>query len=186
MLVANKYLHIGFFDTSSIADNLAELGEAIWDEDSTRQQIFDVHKHTKTIIVQNFPLDWDGNLFPTELSKSKAFLLYPLLKPLIENLENVLDGKAGRVLLTKLNPNSSISPHVDNGYYLSVVHRVHVPVKTNEKVVFTVDGVSRHIAKNECVEISNSQQHSVVNNSDEERIHIICDIVPNYLIKSES
>jgi hypothetical protein len=35
----------------------------------------------------------------------------------------------------------------------------------------------------ECWEINNQQMHSVINDSDEHRIHLIIDIVPNEILK---
>jgi hypothetical protein len=182
MIVENSYRNLGTFDTGAFAAGLDKLGDGPWNADTARQKVFAVHKDTQTIIIQDFPLDWDGAGFPATLTNSKVVSLYPLLLPLISNLELKLNGKAARVLLVKLASNSSVYPHVDGGYYLNSAHRVHIPVKTNKDVLFTVNNVQRHLAINECIEISNSHEHSVVNNSSEERVHIICDIVPNHLI----
>jgi len=62
---------------------------------------------------------------------------------------------------------------------------VHIPITTNDKVVFTVDGEKKNMQVGEFWEIDNSQDHSVENQGNEDRIHLIVDWMPNLSGQSE-
>ena len=57
-------------------------------------------------------------------------------------------------------------------------HRIHVPIKTNKNVLFSVDGEKRELNQGEIIEINNLKDHFVENNDpNEDRIHLIMDFV---------
>ena len=56
-------------------------------------------------------------------------------------------------------------------------HRIHLPLITNDEVIFDVGESSMKMAEGELWEINNRREHAVANNSDNDRIHIILDYV---------
>ena len=54
-------------------------------------------------------------------------------------------------------------------------HRIHLPLVTNDKVLFTIDGETRHLKYGEMIEIDNLKTHSVVNDGENDRIHLLID-----------
>jgi hypothetical protein len=70
-----------------------------------------------------------------------------------------------RVLLARLKAESEINPHVDKGYSLINCNRIHIPIITNDRVTFSVGGVSRFLKRGEIWEINNADVHSVTNAS---------------------
>ena len=57
---------------------------------------------------------------------------------------------------------------------------MHIPIITNDKVVFAVGGQEKYMQVGELWEINNELVHTVANHGDEDRIHLIIDWVPNY------
>jgi hypothetical protein len=90
-----------------------------------------------------------------------------------------VDGKMGQVLFIKLPAKKIIDPHEDHGDYLHCVARYHIPIITNLGVKFIIDGESKHVPEGECWEINNNKTHAVENNGEEDRIHLLIDIMPN-------
>jgi hypothetical protein len=95
-------------------------------------------------------------------------------------LENILrnfygEGYFIRIMFLQLSAGSNISPHCDSGESLIVNKRVHIPIKTSNKVFFTVGGDRRVITEGEIVEINNQMIHQVENLSDEDRVHLVVD-----------
>ncbi|UKJ06776.1 aspartyl/asparaginyl beta-hydroxylase domain-containing protein [Solitalea lacus] len=84
------------------------------------------------------------------------------------------------VRLLSLAPGSKINEHVDQaGGYADGFHRLHIPIQTNAKVEFIVDGKHVPMKVGECWYADFSLPHSVVNNSNEARIHLVIDCKRN-------
>lgn len=149
----------------------------LWDY---RQKKTITHSQTKSIKVKWIPLNvkhFDRQKI--EYNEPYYTDIYSLLKPTFEKLEKFYDGEVYKILLVKMNKQSRIPPHIDSGFSLEEVHRIHIPIITNEKVYFGCDGRSINMKYGEIVEINNLKTHWVINNSDQERIHLIVDIIEN-------
>jgi aspartyl/asparaginyl beta-hydroxylase (cupin superfamily) len=78
-----------------------------------------------------------------------------------------------RVMLARMAPGGVIKPHRDANPAAKWPHKIHVPIQTNGKVTFYVDGVGYHFAEGQAVEVSNMAVHAVENAGDSDRIHLI-------------
>jgi hypothetical protein len=152
-----------------------------WEIDTSRQSTVyegrpNPHVNTNTYIIQNSSLYWEkGTSFSKEtLDKD----MYDLVYPIVKELEDRMVGQSARILLIKLNANSKVFVHKDSGDYLSSVRRFHIPLITNDKVSYTVGGEEIHMEEGKCYEINNLKLHSVDNNSEYDRVHILIDIMP--------
>lgn len=161
-------------DVTKLVGLLPTLEDPIW-ETNTRHQQFPTHMQTRTIVVNDFPLTWDGTGFPSKK------VLYGLTADATMEIANTLaaaqNKRLGRVLLIRLIPNSNITPHADGGLYLNKVKRIHIPLVTDPLVIFTVNGEARHLPVGSCTEINNLRVHSVNNNSTIHRIHLLIDLL---------
>jgi aspartyl/asparaginyl beta-hydroxylase (cupin superfamily) len=77
----------------------------------------------------------------------------------------------------QLRAGGVIAPHRDNNFSLTHSHRIHLPVITNEHVLFTVGDDTMNLPAGGMYEINNRRTHSVENLSDEARVHVILDFV---------
>jgi tetratricopeptide (TPR) repeat protein len=89
------------------------------------------------------------------------------------------------MILAKLVAGGTIPKHTDAGFSLLNCHRVHLPIITNDDVIFSVGGEDINMQVGELWEINNGTEHAVENRSAEDRIHLIVDWMPNYAGKSE-
>ncbi len=196
MYFNGQFKQLGLVDVTELKSIIDTISEEQWCEHDKRQETFKVHSHTKTI-----PLIFDADFrhkFPTVHPFYEKFQhkLVPVMECIADyykkqtlNIKNsrpnaVRKGYFARVILVKLAPNSAIAAHVDNGYSLSRCHRIHLPIVTNEKIEFTIDGVLNYLAEGQLTEINNRGMHGVKNLSDEVRIHFILDfVIPGEIVE---
>lgn len=176
MEIEDNFNYVGYVDISRIKNKLNEIGNDIWLEHTLRQSIFLAHKDTETV-----ELMWDivslnkitkGKIH-SNFYKFEIDVLLTKLKPIYKTKYG--DGEFLKVLLVKLKKNSKIQAHVDSGRSLEICKRTHIGVITNPSVIFTVGGEPKHMKEGDIWEINNQKLHSVSNNSNMDRIHLIID-----------
>ena len=156
--------------------------EKKWLEDTSRQESFPVHKETTTVFLTDYASDWDlGDSYMMSIREPES-KLWKLVEPIIRDLEKIHNGKVGRAIFPKLSAYKDIDGHVDGGNYLDVSRRHHIPIVTNNGVFFNIDNGILNMFEGECWEINNMRYHKVINQSDQDRIHLVIDIIPNEYI----
>ena len=81
-------------------------------------------------------------------------------------------------MAAKLLAGGRITPHFDAHPSFRESHRIHVPVTTNRRVRFMIDGRPYQFEVGKGYEINNQLTHSVMNRGTEDRITFIFDYVP--------
>ena len=104
---------------------------------------------------------------------------------IVKDLEEKFDGIAGLVVYPKMPAQTHIGQHIDRGYYLKTVHRLHVPIVTNPDVLFHIGDTKFHMEEGRVYEINNQQRHGVSNLGNTHRIHLIVDIIPRKALPKE-
>ena len=167
------------YDVGSIIDALEQLPPSAWLK-SARDQRYEAHRNTQAL---NLIYDSDfRHVDPTYHDLYEYF--ESELQPLIDLVSNFYqtDGFVVRLIFTMLKAHQRIPLHKDKLYTLINCHRIHVPIRTNDQVTFLVGGEEKRMQVGEIWEINNATYHRVVNHSDEERVHLILDWVPNITI----
>lgn len=139
---------------------------------------FATHSKTKSHLIYDFPLDWDGEQPTDSVLATDNKTLIDSVELLIRMLEEKYSGKRGRVLLVNLPAGENIPEHMDSGAYLQIVHRNHIPIITNHQVMFGVGNTVVNMKENNVYEINNHKTHYVNNDGDSDRYHLIIDIIP--------
>lgn len=79
-----------------------------------------------------------------------------------------------------LDAKANIKAHRDNGYsFEQGLVRIHIPVKTNDKVELLVNKEQIKMNPGECWYCNFNEIHEVKNNGDEARTHLILDCIVN-------
>jgi len=78
-------------------------------------------------------------------------------------------------MLSVVMPGNYIEPHRDQQapYWLC---RVHVPLATNDRSDFIVDGQSHHMEVGKAYRVNTLAEHSVINDGDSPRVHLMWDV----------
>jgi len=165
---------------------VSSLTESEWDEWDYRQKNFEKHKNTKTIRFRW--LDLDITKYDPKDSKDFPRLqkLASVLGGFFNFVESKYQGKICRIILTRQEPNSVISEHLDSGFSLTYTHRLHVPIFTNPSIMFKCGEDSANMQVGSAYEINNQLIHAVINDSkDVHKIHLIVDVIENRHINNE-
>ena len=98
-------------------------------------------------------------------------------RPLVMGLMSRVEGeRLGRVMINKISPGGVIYPHRDTPSHTEYYSRFHIVLQSQPGVVFRAGDESIYMATGEVWWFDNSQEHEVINNSADDRIHMIVDI----------
>lgn len=97
--------------------------------------------------------------------------------PYITEIMADLGGVWGRSRLMGLAAGARVPAHVDVNYYWRTHLRIHIPIVTSPKVLFTCGDRTIHMAPGECWTFDSFQLHDVHNGGVEKRIHLVLDTV---------
>lgn len=104
------------------------------------------------------------------------FQLTPARQIIFGLMSRVQGERLGRCLITLLPPGAKIDPHVDGGEHAAYYERYHVVLQSLPGTVFRAGDESVHMNPGEIWWFDNQQEHEVINNSADDRIHMIIDI----------
>lgn len=172
--------HLGLVKISEIKKEVIQYIDE-WLIDVSRQNTFQTHEQTFMYQLKELDYGWNlkdnikstsPNIFKTDSAREEVEKIYKILESLVE-------GKVVRCEVINMSPNSRIRTHKDTSDLLYLSRRFHVPIITNKECTFIVEEQSFHLEEANLYELNNRRYHSVQNFSDENRIHLIIDILPN-------
>lgn len=107
-----------------------------------------------------------------------AMAVMPQARALIYWLMARVEGDMlGRVVITKLAPGKRIYPHSDVlGLYANTMNRFHIPLQAGPGCVFIAGGEQVAMRVGDAWDFNAHAEHEVINNSADDRIHLIVDI----------
>ncbi len=182
-----NFFHIGDVDLAELKPLVEALTEAQWDSFSVRQKRYEVHQHTQTIGLV-YDLDFRHS-HPTRLPTLERFEagLRPALWMTADHFEETSTGQQliqengvgyfVRASLVRLKAGCEIAAHQDMNYSLTHSHRLHLPIVTNDKVLFTVGDEAIYMQEGQLFEVNNRRMHSIQNGGSVDRVHLILDYV---------
>ena len=170
---------LGHVDIEALRDTILAQEEGAWNEDAYRQQQYDVHRETESIVlVFTHGENWPRSEVRKEPGWDRlADVAVPLMLDIIAR-HYTPGGTIIRAMAAKLLAGCKITPHTDNHPSFHAGHRIHVPITTNPRVRFMIDGRPYQFEVGQAYEINNQKTHSVMNKGAEDRITFIFDYVP--------
>ena len=101
----------------------------------------------------------------------------PQVRPIVFDLMRMVEGvQLGRVIITRMKPGSRITPHVDQGSPATFYSRYQVALQSLPGANFNIGDETMNFRSGEVWWIDNEVEHSVENNSADDRIVMIVDI----------
>lgn len=185
MNIDSPLRELGPIEISDLREAILEQEELAWAEEKYRQEEFEVHHQTESIVVLFVDLErWPQLVVTREPGWERlADAALPLMNEII-NRSYPPGGTVIRAMAAKLLAGGKITPHVDRHPSFHIGHRIHVPITTNSRVRFMIDGRPYRFQPGEAYEINNQKMHSVMNKGKEDRITFIFDYVPADKIES--
>lgn len=106
-----------------------------------------------------------------------AYKLLPEARPIVMQLMHYVGGeRLGRVMVNKIKPGGVIFPHVDTKSHTDYYSRFHVVLQSNPGVVFRAGDEKVYMETGSVWWFDNSKEHEVINNSADDRIHMVVDV----------
>ena len=154
------------FDPEALEREVRALPESAWVPHPTG---FKGNEAVRLVTVGGRATDdFDGPMRPTEnLARC----------PYIQEAMAELDGVWTRSRLMGLGAGAEVPLHVDAHYHWRTHVRIHIPVITDPKVLFTCGDETIHMAPGECWIFDSFRFHRVENGWTERRVHLVLDTV---------
>jgi hypothetical protein len=156
---------------------LGKIDHAWWDSD-VRHNLYRNHATTRCIRLRHVT---DYNFNDIQLINFPE--LASTFKPEIDEVLSVLSASYEycdfTAMILLLPSGARIEPHVDQGRWFRLAHRIHVPLVTNPDVEFRVGTERVNMKVGKAYEIDNANKiHAVVNNGSRDRVHLVIDLLP--------
>jgi len=177
--IDKRIRELGPVDSTALREAILAQEEAAWHEDEYRQQEYDVHRQTESIVLVFTNLEvWPDIEIRKEPGWDRlAAVAIPVMHGIIGQ-HYPPGGTIIRAMAAKLLAGGKIAPHTDTHPSFHRGHRIHVPITTNPRVRFMIDGRPHQLQVGQAYEINNQKNHSVMNKGAEDRITFIFDYVP--------
>jgi hypothetical protein len=170
---------LGTVPMEALRDAILAQDETAWLEQEQRQQDYEVHSQTRSIVL----VFTDGAGWPViEVTQQPGWarlagVAVPLMQDIVRRWYPA-GGTIIRAMAAKLLAGAKILPHRDSHPSFAYGHRIHVPITTNPRVRFMIDGRPYQLEVGQAYEINNQMVHSVMNKGAADRITFIFDYVP--------
>lgn len=167
------------FDVAPLAAQLA--AHPVWNQHPWRTGPQSPHREVSDIWCRYRSIsDFDGDLEkfnrPHEASWYQVTEKLPAVKSIASELMNIVGGsRLGGILITKIPAHRQVYRHVDGGWHAGFYEKYAVQIagNLNQKFRFDHDEFLSPIT-GETFWFRNDVPHSVINNSDDDRITLIC------------
>lgn len=179
MDIDTRLRELGDVGIGPLGDAILGLDESSWGENQSRQEEFEVHRETESIVLVFVNLDsWPELEIIKEPGWDRlADVAVPVMHDIIERFYPK-GGTIIRAMAAKLRAGGKIAPHTDTHPSFHMGHRIHVPITTSKRVRFMIDGRPHRFEVGKAYEINNQKNHSVANKSQDDRVTFIFDYVP--------
>jgi hypothetical protein len=179
MNISVPYRELFRWDTKMLRRSLSVAPAHIWEKNDFRQKVFEVHRSTRSIVyVWSQPTDETYQAIQTFIPEDDPADLHSEVWKVAKRIRDHFGPTARitKLTLAKLFERSQIKEHTDTGN-LTAIHRCHLPIWTNPACLFLIDRQAYHFQASTVFELNNQLLHGVANDSDQDRVHLICDVL---------
>ncbi|MEQ1724946.1 MAG: aspartyl/asparaginyl beta-hydroxylase domain-containing protein [Sphingopyxis sp.] len=168
------FRHLGQVDIAALKQAVLAISEEQWNAENAdkpnRFEALNVTRHIVFRFVSNYR-DWRDN-YDRPLWAEWKHLLEPVLTAATADY-GYAHGAYPRVMLARMAAGGVIQPHRDANPAAKWPHKIHVPIVTNDQVLFRVEGAQCVMPEGEAIEVNNMGAHSVENCGETDRINLI-------------
>jgi quercetin dioxygenase-like cupin family protein len=177
---ATRFLRLPFdFDVNALQQDLQRLQNPLWLDHYNNSAH---HKRWACLPLRSL----GGSLQDIAAQNDGNFMDTPLLAacPYFQRVLASFACATTSVRLMTMAAGGRILPHTDpGGGFEDGVARLHIPIITDPRVLFHIDGATIHFSAGHTWYMNANCTHAVENNSELERIHLVLDCIPNDWLK---
>ena len=165
---------------------LAELGSinAIWAELVGRQSAAPMPKEALAVALRGLVKSAQGGRPRRDVHESRwtsGSYRLPLVQEFLKQVAAEEDGVLGRAKIVCLPAGRQVFAHSDRGEYYKVRSRYHFVLKSTYGTSFRAGDEEVRMQEGELWWIDNREEHEARNDGQEDRIHLIFDLLPRHL-----
>lgn len=163
-------------DTSGLMHTLA-LAPDIWNQHRLRQEYPGSPHAEADDIWLRFQPEGSDVIDEHECVEYPAWWRLSEARHMVHTLVRQVEGvRIGRVVITRLKPGGRIYPHADGGSPATYYERYQVALNARPGVTFRAGTEAIEQRTGDIWWFDNTQEHEVVNNSDDDRVVMIVDV----------
>jgi hypothetical protein len=169
---AEDFRNLGSVDINALLGRVKNIPESQWDaENEDKPNKFARLNDTRHIVFRFHDKGNAYNFHDQPLWDEWKDVLLPIME-LAANRLGYKEYRFPRAMLARLPAGGEISVHTDRkaSHY---IHKCHVPLTTNPETLFYIEGKGMHLPLGEITEVNNGLNHSVKNDGERDRIHLI-------------
>lgn len=165
---------------------LAELGsiDAVWAEQTGRQIAVQVQREALAVPLRGMVKSAQGERARRDVHESRwtsGSQRLPLFQEFLKQVAAEEDGVLGRAKIVCLPAGRQVYPHSDRGEYYKVRNRYHFVLKSTEGSWLKAGDEEVRMQAGELWWFDNKAVHEARNDGEEDRIHLIFDLLPRHL-----
>jgi aspartyl/asparaginyl beta-hydroxylase (cupin superfamily) len=167
-------------DATVFLDEIAAIDGA-WETATGRQEKIAVQREALAIPLRGLRKSAIGNRRRRDVHESRwtaSSRLYPVVRAFLEETAATLDALLSRAKIVSLPAGRRVYPHVDRGEYYRVRDRYHLVLKSTRGSWLKAGDEDVRMQEGELWWFDNKQMHEAFNDGDEDRIHLIFDLLP--------
>lgn len=153
-----------------------------WEAMMGRQNKIKVQRETRSIPLRGMRKSMQGDRKGRDVHPSRwttTSQCYPAFRRFLEDLAIELDGTLGRAKIVCLPAGHKVYPHIDRGEYYQFRDRYHLVLKSSLGSWLKTGDEAIRMREGELWWFDNKQMHEALNDGEEDRIHLIFDVLPS-------
>lgn len=175
-----KLLQAGI-DTRPFLDEIVAVDGA-WDQAPGRQEKIAVQREALSIPLRGLRKSAIGTRKRRDVHESRwtgGSVRFPMAGRFLQDIAASEDALLGRAKIVCLPAARRVYPHVDRGAYYAVRNRYHLVLRSSAGSWLRAGDEEVRMREGELWWFDNKQVHEANNDGDQDRIHLIFDMLPS-------
>ena len=167
-------------DPAPFLEEIASVDGA-WDASTGRQDKIAVQREAMAIPLRGLRKSAIRGRARRDVHESRwttGSKAYPRARKFLSAVADSLDSLPGRAKIVCLPAGRRVYPHIDRGAYYRLRHRYHFLLKSRHGSWMKAADEEVRMQEGELWWFDNDQMHEAFNDGDEDRIHMIFDLLP--------
>lgn len=188
MDIGKPLIDYGEIDAGDLRRKMLALPPEYWNADTaSRTKVAGERPGNAVFFYNPMPPMVRRMILAEARTSGKVSVLRYADRPLFKEIQALIDDHIQPLFpgcdaiwaqLAELPPGGVIAPHSDR-HILAQVHRLHVPLVTDNKVEFMIGGETFHLAPDTLYDLNNVMTHAVYNRGEVMRVHLLVDMMPH-------
>lgn len=170
-------------DPTPFLDEISSVAHA-WDVSTGRQDKIAVQREAKAIPLRGLRKSAIGTRKRRDVHESRwttTSQSYPVARAFLGEFAAAQDSILGRAKIVCLPAGKRVYPHIDRGLYYRVRNRYHFVLTSTHGSWMKAGDEEVRMQQGELWWFDNDQMHEANNDGDQDRIHMIFDMLPSHL-----